>query len=420
MTSPTFTDPDLAAKTDLCVKCGLCLPHCPTYIKSRDENESPRGRLSLIQGWARSELKATPKLTSHIDTCLLCRACETVCPAYVPYGQIVDRFRGATQRADQSLATRTTAWTLRAILTGPRLAPLARHLLAGSGTATVSRAARLLGQGDLVAGLPGATATPRLAPGLYPATTAETRGQASLFLGCTSALLDADTVAAAVRVMNALGITVEIPDQQGCCGALHQHSGDSATATRYIADNLSAFRHETPSAAPAIVSFASGCGAMLKDYEQTLPGDASADFSRRVRDISQFINEIAGPEGFALQPLSATVCIHSPCSLKNVLRADRHAAVLLKQIPNLNVVSLPAQTRCCGAAGSYMLEHPDMAAELRDDVLDLIAASQASTLLTSNPGCAMHLRAGLAQRGLGHIEVIHPVTLLARQLPKIE
>jgi glycolate oxidase iron-sulfur subunit len=156
---------------------------------------------------------------------------------------------------------------------------------------------------------------------------------------------------------------------------------------------------------------------MLSEYGLTDPSASAGAFSQRVRDISQFLAEQEWPDELALKPLPTSVCLHSPCSLKNVLRVDRYAASLLKRIPELEVIALPAQTRCCGAAGSYMVDHPDMATTLRDDVLDQIAGSQPSLLLTSNPGCAMHLRAGLKLRGLGDIEVLHPVTLLARQLP---
>jgi glycolate oxidase iron-sulfur subunit len=156
---------------------------------------------------------------------------------------------------------------------------------------------------------------------------------------------------------------------------------------------------------------------MLREYGETRPSEESERFSERFRDIGQFLAELPWPDDLQLRPLSATVSLHSPCSLRNVLKADRHAAALLGRIPGLKVVPLPARIRCCGAAGSYMLEHPAMAGELRDDLLDQVVVAEPSFLLTSNPGCAMHLRAGLKQRGRGDIEVLHPVTLLARQLP---
>lgn len=406
-----MTPQDLIAKTDLCVKCGLCLPHCPTYGKTSDENESPRGRLSLIQGWARGTLKATPRLTGHVDNCLLCRACEAACPAQVPYGDIIDTFRAAVP-SHQPLAERLKSGALRRVLTSPALAPMTRTLSDGS-SALVKTLSKLAHAEALTAGLPSDSKKPPISPGVYPARTAEESAHAALFTGCTGELLDRETLTAALGVMTRLGVRVTLPDSQTCCGALHQHGGDSDKAGRLRIQNLSAFGSE---GGDTVVSFASGCGAMLREYDRSASDASASSFSARVRDISQYLESLPWPDDLLLRPLNATVCLHAPCSLKNVLRADRYAAALLKRIPNLNVVTLPTQTRCCGAAGSYMLEHPDMANSLRDDVLDQIVAAHPSLLVTSNPGCALHLRAGLRQRGLKDIEVVHPVTLLARQL----
>lgn len=411
-----MSDTVLAAQTDICVKCGLCLPHCPTYQKTQDENESPRGRLALIQGWARDELAASPRLMAHIDNCLLCRSCESVCPAYVPYGQIVDRFRSAThdQARPQPLLRRLKNSAMRGALTGKTLAPLAGRLMRGAAAGPLKALAGLAGAGDLTGGLPDRAGPPLPAAGSYPPAAAET-AQAALFLGCTAELLDRETVTAALRVMSRLGVRVDVPEHQTCCGALHQHVGDAVAAGQHLQQNLAAFGDATDDR--AIVSFASGCGVMLSEYGHIDASPAATRFGRRVRELSQFLAERAWPDDLRLVPLPGAVCLHAPCSLRNVLRADRHAATLLRRIPELELIPLSAQLRCCGAGGSYMLDHPEMAAELRDDVLDQVANAQPAALLTSNPGCAMHLRAGLKERGLGHIEVLHPVTLLARQLP---
>ena len=405
-----MSDAVLTAQTDICVKCGLCLPHCPTYLKTRDENESPRGRLSLIQGWARDELPATPRLTAHVDNCLLCRACESVCPAYVPYGQIVDRFRAATreQASAVPLARRLKKSAMELALTNSTLAPAAGRLMTGSLAGGLKSLANLVGAGELTAGLPApAQALPL--PGLH-APEGLSRGTLSLFLGCTADLADRETAGSALRLLNRLGYAVDIPAGQTCCGALRQHAGEAEAAAEQMRRNLEHFDAHHP-----ILSFASGCGVMLREYDRDEPSESRRAFSRQVRDTSQFLAEQDWPEDFVLEPLKQTVCLHSPCSLKNVLRADRHAASLLRRIPDLKLATLPASIRCCGAAGSYMIDHPDMAQALRDDALDAIAATQPAALLTSNPGCALHLRAGLRSRGVD-VEVLHPITLLARQM----
>lgn len=411
--SPTAVNrPDLATDTDLCVKCGLCLPHCPTYLHTQNENESPRGRLSLIQGWARGELQATPELTGHVDTCLLCRACEAVCPAYVPYGQIVDRFRAAVGNANKSGAARLKSGLVRQALSGNSLVGRAGMLMAGPGAASARRLLQLtgipkaMGLDGLLAGLPG-NADAQAWFGKHAAT--DTRAWVDLFLGCTAQLVDSETVAATLKVLNRIGVGVQVPEAQTCCGALHAHGGDHAAAAELAHRNQAAFAGTQP-----IVGFASGCEAMLRDYGAGEASPEARAFAGRVKDIGQFLAETSWPDDLKLRALSGTVCVHSPCTLKNVLKADGHAAALLRRIPDLKVVTLPAQTRCCGAAGSYALEHPEMANTLRDEVLEQVLAANPRWLVTSNPGCAMHLRAGLARRGRGDIEVLHPVVLLAR------
>ena len=82
-----YDDSDLRSDLDRCVKCGLCLPECPTYQLDTDEAESPRGRIALIEGFINGHIDADATLTEHLDNCLACRRCERICPSQVPYGQ---------------------------------------------------------------------------------------------------------------------------------------------------------------------------------------------------------------------------------------------------------------------------------------------------------------------------------------------
>jgi glycolate oxidase iron-sulfur subunit len=401
--------------TDLCVKCGLCLPHCPTYGKTLDENESPRGRIALIQGWAQGSLAMTPELTKHIDNCLLCRSCEAVCPAYVPYGSLIDRFRSESGQTGKTASARLKSAAIKIALTDKRAALWAERLIGKSGGSRRgmlrrSGLLRALGLSEFEAGLPENSTAERRSE-FYPAKDGNERRRAALFLGCTANLLDTETVASALAVMNRLGVGVRVPEGQACCGALHYHAGDEASARKLMARNQAAF---DLSDADTVVTFASGCGAMLRDYPQLEP--TASDFASKVQDISQFLAGLAWTDDIEFTPLEAKVCVHTPCTLKNVLRAERYGTDLLRRIPSLEVAPLPNSLRCCGAAGSYMLEHPEMAGALRDDVLEAVAAARPDFLATSNPGCAVHLRTGLKKKGLGHIEVLHPVTLLARRL----
>lgn len=371
----------------------------------------------MIQGWAQGSLAATPELIRHIDNCLLCRSCEAVCPAYVPYSRLVDRFRCGTGAAGKTPFQRFKAAGIRIALTDQRASRWTERLLGKPGRSGLNLLKNIgflnmLGLSELEAGLPK-TREPAHWNDFYPVHGHAERGRVALFLGCTAKLFDTETVASTLLVLNRLGISVKLPRMQSCCGALHLHAGDEAGARKLMERNLAAFDQ---SDVDAIITIASGCGAMLHDYPQFDTTPSSSAFAKRVKDIGQFLAELVWPNDIELNPLAAKVCIHTPCTLKNVLRAERYGADLLRRVPLLDVTPLPGTLRCCGAAGSYMLEHPNMAKNLRDDVLKSVTAINPDVLATSNPGCAIHLRAGLAQEGLGRIEVLHPVTLLARQL----
>ena len=398
MTNP-FSD------TELCVKCGLCLPHCPTYGKTLDENESPRGRLSLIQAWAEGQLEATPKLLGHVDNCLLCRSCESVCPANVPYGRLVDDFRAATaDKHTKPFAVKLKSAAVGYTLQSPSLqrwsSPV-RRVLNKTGLM------KAVGLSELSAGLPNPFEH-RLWQGFHSASGQET-ARVALFLGCTAELADAETVTAAIRLLNRLGVGVTVPADQGCCGGMALHNGDGASFARMQQRNLEAF---VCNGFDAILAIASGCGAVLKEYPEK-------GFSAKIRDISSFLAEHPWPDSVCLEPLSAKVLVHSPCSLKNVLKSERNPPELLRRIPELQVDLLSKTALCCGAAGTYLVDHPKMAQALREDLLDSVTACPPNYVATSNVGCAMHLRAGLKLRGLGHIEVLHPLVLLERHCVRL-
>ncbi len=399
---------DLSA-TDRCVKCGLCLPHCPTFKLSGIETDSPRGRISLMQAMDSPDLEWSPGLFRYLDRCLECRACEAMCPSKVPFGQLMDTARTRMEaRRQRSLSGRWLRAAGLAMLTSP-----ARLRMLGLALGFYRRS----GLQDLITRLPGLHHNLRRLNRLLPAghstaaapvrSTGETGGTVDLFRGCIAGLVDAPTLAAARRLLQQLGYRVNVPARQGCCGALHQHNGEPHTAARLAEINRTAFGD---SQHPILVT-ASGCAAHLLDYG-TLYGEPQ--ISERVSDILHFL---LAHERAALQfsPLPQTVAVHIPCTHRNVLRQGQDILAILEWIPGLRPLALNPQGGCCGAAGSYLLSQPEVADQLRDDMLEPLAASGASLLVTTNIGCSMHLQAGLREKGLD-IEVVHPVVLLARQL----
>src|SRR5438067_816302 len=81
-----------------CVHCGLCLAYCPTFSELGTEMDSPRGRIFMIKALAEGRMTLTDPAVEHLSLCLDCRACETVCPAGVPYGRLIEAAKAEIER----------------------------------------------------------------------------------------------------------------------------------------------------------------------------------------------------------------------------------------------------------------------------------------------------------------------------------
>lgn len=406
---------DLLKQTDRCVKCGLCLPHCPTYRKTQDEGESPRGRVALIEGLANGQLALSPRLEAHLSSCLGCRACENVCPSEVPYGEIIDAGLALVEQQRHAKSHRLRLMdvfiTHKSRL---RLASQVLRFYQDSGLRSLARASGLLkltGLAPLDALLPPLPPAPAW-QAYYP-PQGEQRGTVALFTGCVAEVMDTTTLNATIQLLGACGYAVHVPRAQVCCGALHQHNGAPQQAQQLARQNLAAF---SALKVDTIISSASGCGAQLTEYHKIINDNGNApNFATHVHDISEFLARITWPENIRFAPLDTRVAVHDPCSLRNVLHQQTHPYTLLRKIPGIDLIELPGNTQCCGAAGTNMITHPALASALRNDKLAALDNSGAQILVTSNIGCALHMLAGLRERSK-NIEVLHPVTLLARQL----
>ena len=387
---------------DQCVMCGLCLPHCPTYRSERQEAESPRGRIALARALTSGRIEPTPAALAHLDHCLACLSCQKVCPSEVQYDEIITRSRAG-------LAARRPApgAMQRLVRDSGRLVLLARIGAASRAQRWLPQLARWLPHGSRWRAL--AEELPDLpvesGPGSRKASVVATRGRVVLFRGCVASVYDRDTHAAAQVLLEALGYEVGIPPGTPCCGALARHAGDTEAAERQVQVTREAVGADS---GDTVLISASGCFGDLRDH--VLNGAAS-----KAQDIHAFL---ARDERFAelrFRPLAVRAALHLPCTQVNVVGEVASIRALLARIPGLTLLALPEQPRCCGAAGSYFIEHPEMAGRLRAEKLDQAQALEPELLLTTNIGCRIHLGNGLRQRGAA-IPVRHPLALLAQQL----
>ena len=391
--------------TERCVACGLCLPWCPTYQLEHSEFESPRGRLALLQAIARSELNQMNSTSELLHHCLLCRSCEKHCPSSVPFGHVMDAGRRLALQAiprAAGLSRKLAEFALRRPEWIRRLgypASILSNLLPASITIKPATKRRM----PSLSYLPSVQAHSAW-QAFYPSVN-DNRGRVSLFLGCTSRTFDARTIDDTIKLLNLQGFDVHIPPNQACCGALSLHEGRHDVAVKLMRTNLSVFGGEH---VDSIIHMATGCGVTMNEYYQHVADDY--DFSGKVSEICTFIDQ-QWLNKTRIHESTKHVMLHSPCSSQKT----NSTAHLLSRIPGLKVTELNNEYGCCGAAGTYMLSRPETAAALRSPMLDQILTAKPDAVVTTNPGCALHLSDGLRASGLETV-VLHPVSMLVDRL----
>ena len=410
-----------------CVHCGLCLDACPTYVITGDENDSPRGRLYLMRAVADGRLTPNSKsFERHIDRCLGCRACESVCPAGVEYGDLLEASRAELHSTKSANVPeyRLLRFVLRHVWLYPRrlkllfsLSRLFRNsrlpwLLRRLGLTKVlpQRMAFGLALLESSAGQAGnARNVERVANNAVIPVT-HTGKKAMLFAGCVGEGLFSRVNEATRRVLQVQGFEIETPTEQVCCGALHAHAGDLEGARALARRNLKAFEAETSS---AVVTNAGGCGAMLLSYAHLFADDPTlreraVSFCERVRDVGELLATRSTASDADTDELTT---YDASCHLLYGQHAAEASLNMLKAVGDLKFVPLVGSERCCGGAGIYNLLEPKLSQAVLGEKIENLRNTGAQTIATGNPGCQMQIGAGAKLAGL-NIRVCHPVELL--------
>jgi glycolate oxidase iron-sulfur subunit len=398
-----------------CVHCGLCLSSCPTYRETGRETSSPRGRVYLMRGVAEGKIPLGEVVAQEAYLCLGCRACETACPSGVQYGALLEQTRAAIEDAGlrRGPARVLERLALRQVLARPRVLGALVGLLGAAQRLRLDAllapllSARLREMRALLPPVPPRRERRRL-PRLTPALGAR-RGRVALLEGCIMPELFGAVNAATVRVLAHAGFDVLVPEGQGCCGALHAHSGDLEQARALARRNLAAFELAD---VDAVVTNSAGCGAALRELGHWLPGEGEP-LAQRARDVCEWLDAAGLPE--LRGEVVGSACYDDPCHLSHGQRVVDAPRRLLARIPGLRLVPHDDPASCCGAAGIYNLTQPAMSRAVLARKLDALEAASPDYVVTGNPGCLMQLAAGARQRGL-RARVVHPVELLDRAL----
>ncbi|MFN0121089.1 MAG: (Fe-S)-binding protein [Blastocatellia bacterium] len=423
-----------------CIHCGLCLPACPTYQQTGNENDSPRGRIYLMRAVAEGRIDTdNAKFNRHIDLCLGCRACETACPAGVNYGFLLEAARSETRTQPANSTPQKRAldmvfrmvfprrWLLRAglaltrwfrdsnlILLPVHMTPL-RWLLEKFVPNYKFALALLLSSRPVFKSRRDETPQGVVVSVAIDDQQPDDPRIVTVFTGCVMDGLFRHVNEATARVLAANGCTLHPEKAQVCCGALHAHGGDVETARKLAKRNIEAFGVADEAEIPSVIIVNSaGCGSMLKEYGELLKHDKGYAhraelFSKRVQDVSEYLAAINPREG---APVPTRVTYDAPCHLYHAQRVtNAPQQVLRKVIPDLDFQPLEGMADCCGGAGVYNIAEPEMSEKILAEKISRVRATGADLLLTANPGCHMQLGAGARTIG-ADCRVAHVIELV--------
>ena len=384
----------MAQAVEKCVHCGFCLSTCPTYQVLGEEMDSPRGRIFLMKSVLEGDL-AIDATTPFIDRCLGCLGCVTTCPSGVQYHELVTPFRAYTEeRRSRPFMTRVRRMLVRETLPYPNRFRMAARLgkLARSINGFVPKELR-----GMLSLLPDRLPPSKPFPNVYPAEGPQgRRARVALLIGCVQNVLAPEINWATLRVLAKNGVEVVIPSNQGCCGALMLHTGDDDRARQLARNNLRAF----PKDVDAIITNAAGCGSGMKEYGLLFKGEREEDealaFVSKVKDVSVFLNEL-GLE--APPPLTKPIKLayHDACHLAHAQGVTEAPRKLLRSIPNVTLLDIPSSDICCGSAGTYNIEQPDVAQALGRRKAENILSTGCEAIAAGNIGCIVQINAHLRQ-----------------------
>jgi glycolate oxidase iron-sulfur subunit len=407
-------------KLKSCIHCGMCLPACPTYRVTGSEAESPRGRLYLMKKLLDGDL-APEAVEPHLDQCLACHGCETVCPSGVQYGRVLMGTREDLAKRDQSRARRFKRFVFQKILPNFFILRIAGWFLRAyqqTGLQDMVHTFRLLRkfprleQQEVL--LPTLPAHRELKPGMQ---FGDPLGEpVSLLTGCMMDIFYNPIHWDTIEVLVANGYRVKIP-QQTCCGALAHHAGETEITRTLARQNIDTIMADNPS---WIVLNSAGCGSTLKDYGHLLYPDPfyeekARQFSAKVVDVMELLAQKPLVQ-FKNYALHEKITYHAACHLYHVQKVKSEPMALLSQVPGIELVPLYNMETCCGSAGIYNIEQPQLSTEILENKMQNLSSAcldlGATTVVTGNPGCLLQLQHGVNLHQLP-MRVRHPISVLA-------
>ena len=414
---------------DACVHCGFCLPTCPSYRVIGKENDSPRGRIYLMDAINKGEAPLSAASVEHFDTCLGCLACTTACPSGVQYDKLLTSLRPQIQRNHSrpwpQKALRQLIFALFPYPDRIRLLLTPLALYQRLGLSKLMQSSGLLKRlspnlAAMESLLPPVTAScfsdnlPELVPAQNTDQNGEKRYRVGMILGCVQRVFFTGVNEATARVLSANGCEIVVPRSQGCCSALPEHQGETAQAQALARQMIDSFEG---TGVDYVIINAAGCGHTLKEYGHILADDPdyaekAKAFAAKVRDVQEFLAEVGlTTELHPLQSEPLAVVYQDACHLLHGQKISLQPRQILRQIPGLSLREPVDGALCCGSAGVYNMLQPEIAAELGQMKATALTNTGATLIASANPGCSLQIKQALEKQGKT-VMLRHPMQLL--------
>ncbi|MEN1967885.1 (Fe-S)-binding protein [Lentibacillus sp. N15] len=408
-----------------CVQCGYCLPACPTYVTMEKETHSPRGRINLVKMAAEGKVSYS-ELEGPINLCLGCRACEVVCPTNVQYGKILESAKEVLQEEKKKNMSKRAKlfqdFVFEKALTSPKILSTGSAGLAVYQKSGLQKLAQFTKLENI---LPKnlrtfAKVTPevdgpfkRRQRATYYSPKQKPALKIGFFKGCIMDAMFSSINTLSIKLLQEAGCEVTVIKEQTCCGALQNHSGETAITKKLAKENIEAFeRYDFD----YIVNSIGGCGAMLVEYDTLFADDAdwkerAEQFAAKNVDISVLLSKLSLP---FKQEIKKVATYQPSCHMSNVQKRVNEPLALLQSVPGIHYQELPNKNMCCGSAGIYNIVNFDASMDILDEKMKHVKKVTPEVIVTTNPGCHLQMKAGVEREGLtDHIQVVHLVELLA-------
>ncbi|BDG34468.1 (Fe-S)-binding protein [Saccharococcus caldoxylosilyticus] len=409
-----------------CMRCGFCLPTCPTYIESGfQESHSPRGRIALMKAVVDRLIEPDEDVERSLNMCLGCRACEPVCPSGVRYGHLLEEAHDIIQQHKKHsfLVRVVRKLVFHELFPYPERMRMAMGLIGFYQRSGLQSFARKTGLLNI---LPSSLRQmEKVLPNVPPlkemkerphhlAPEGPVKRRVAFFTGCLMDTMFMATNDATMRLLQLAGCEVIIPPAQTCCGALHGHGGEKQKAKELAKRNIEAFeRLEVDD----IVTNAGGCGAFLMEYDHLLKDEAewserAKAFVAKIKDISEVLVELDFQQKRLKVP-PQIVTYQDSCHLRNVMKTSAAPRKLLRAIEGVEFREMKDADRCCGSAGIYNIVEPEMSMQILDYKMEMAKQTKAATIVTANPGCLLQVKLGIERAGLAdRVRAVHLVDFL--------